>query len=205
MNPMTHFTLTGLLCLTLHTQAQTITKPTPAGSVDEPFSLPGQTYTTSKLFTATTVKRQANRCPITVHKGHVYAIYARQGDERMMVAKIPLDGSPAVIQPLCPDSNAPGAILSENNHKVWVIQVDRAGYVHICGNMHTSPTVLFWRSNKPEDISAFTYSVGNPAIDVPIAGGPSFPTLRSAPNGQIFWNAQQGTPSLSSYDESTKK
>ncbi|MCE9606136.1 MAG: BNR repeat-containing protein [Planctomycetia bacterium] len=183
------------------------------GPVDEPFLLTSQTFTTRTLFTTASINRNANSCKTAVYRGNVYTIYARQGDERMMVAKIPLDGSAAASQPLVggTDPKARGYTASNNNHKTWQIAVDRAGYIHVTGDMHTRMDMGYWRSKKPEDISSFTQILeydappGTP-LPFPISKHTTFPHFRKDRKGQLFWSAQQSSSflPLCSYDETTR-
>jgi len=176
-------------------------------------------YKTTTLFTTTSVIAKANTFQIWVHKGNVYAIYALPGDpgdwrsRRMMVAKIALDGSGAVTHPLVAGTNPAvrGYCLSPNNHKTWEIAVDRAGYIHVCGDMHTHMDMGYWRSDKPEDVSSFTQiewenkPPGTP-LRCPISQNTTFPHFWKDRKGQLFWSAQQSRSFLPfcSYDETTK-
>ncbi len=229
MNRLTSLTFTTLLYSMVNSQAQTSAPPpatagTPlvvpperaaaaTGPVDEPFWLPSHTYTTRKLFTTASINRNANSCRTAVYNEHVYTVYARQGDERMMVATIPLDGSAAASQPLVggADPKARGYTASANNHKVWDVAVDRSGYIHVTGDMHTRMDMGYWRSDKPEDVSSFTQiewedkPPGTP-LKCPISKGTTFPHFWKDRKGQLFWSAQQSSSflPLCSYDETTR-
>lgn len=206
-----HFSavVAGALVLTTLTNSAAAS----TGPVDEPFLLPSQTYTTRKLFTTASINRNANSCRTAVYNGYVYTVYARQGDERMMVAKIPLDGSAAASQTLVgvTDPKARGYTASANNHKVWDVAVDRAGYIHVTGDMHTRMDMGYWRSDKPESISSFTQiewedkPPGTP-LRCPISKGTTFPHFWKDRKGQLFWSAQQSSSflPLCSYDETTR-
>jgi hypothetical protein len=208
---VTTFSAAGAGSVALPTSTNSAAAST--GPVDEPFSLPSQTYKTRKLFTAPSVHRNANSCRTAVYKGNVYTVYARQGDERMMVAKIPLDGSAATIQPLVGGTNpgTRGYKLSGDNHQVWDVAVDRAGYIHVTGDMHTRKEMGYWRSSKPEDVSSFTQigweekPPGTP-MRCPISKGTTFPHFWKDRKGQLFWSAQQSSSfiPLCYYDETTK-
>lgn len=176
-------------------------------------------YKTSTLFTTTSVIANANSFPICVYNGNAYAIYAIPGDasdwrsKRMLVAKIPLSGSGAETHPLVAgtDNKVRGYCLSPNNHKTWEIAVDRAGYIHVSGDMHTHMDQGYWRSNKPEDVSSFTQikwekkPPGNP-LKCPVSRSTTFPHFWKDRKGQLFWSAQQSSNFLPfcSYDETTK-
>jgi hypothetical protein len=176
-------------------------------------------YKTSTLFTTTSVIANANTFDISVYNGNVYAIYALPGDasdwrsKRMMVAKVPFSGSGAVTHPLVAgtDNKVRGYCLSPNNHKTWVIAVDRAGYIHVSGDMHSYMDMGYWRSDKPEDVSSFTQiewekkPPGTPRR-CPISSSTTFPSFYKDRKGQLFWSARQSSSFLPfcSYDETTK-
>ena len=176
-------------------------------------------YKTSTLFTTTSVIANANTFKIWVYNGNAYAIYALPADasgwrsQRIMVAKIPLSGSGAVTQPLVAgtDNKVRGYCLSPNNHKTWEIAVDRAGYIHVSGDMHSHMDMGYWRSDMPEDVSSFTQiewqdkPPGTP-LGCPISQSTTFPHFWKDRKGQVFWSAQQSKSFLPfcSYDETTK-
>jgi hypothetical protein len=183
-----------------------------AASADEPYQLKNQTFQTITLFTAKSITRDGNSCPVAVYNGCVYTVYARQGDERMMVAKVPLNGSAVVTQPLVTvkDNNPKqkGYMASSDNHTVYIIAVDRAGYIHVCGGMHSSK-IVYWRSDRPEDISYFTRIMPDDRLPpetqpCPIAGSISFPHFFSDRHGHLFWTCVQGCGPLCAYDETKK-
>lgn len=177
-------------------------------------------YKTSTLFTTTSIIAKANTFNISVYNGNVYAIYALPADasgdkksRRMMVAKIPLSGSGAVTHPLVAgsDPKVRGYYISDNNHKTWEIAVDRAGYIHVSGDMHSHMDMGYWRSAKPEDVSSFTQITwqdkppGTP-LRCPISESTTFPHFWKDRKGQLFWSAQQSKNFLPfcSYDETTR-
>lgn len=177
-------------------------------------------YKTSTLFTTPSIIANANTFKISVYNGNVYAIYALPADasgdkksRRMTVAKIPLNGSGAVTHPLVAGTNSSvrGYCISDNNHKTWEIAVDRAGYIHVSGDMHSHMDMGYWRSDKPEDVSSFTQiewedkPPGTP-LKCPISESTTFPHFWKDRKGQLFWSAQQSKNFLPfcSYDETTK-
>lgn len=187
----------------------------------QPAPAAAEPYKTSTLFTTESIIANANTFKIWVFNGNVYAIYALPPDasgnkinRRMMVAKIPLSGSGAVTHTLVAgtDPKVRGYCISDNNHKTWEIAVDRAGYIHVSGDMHTRMDMGYWRSDKPEDISSFTQiewedkPPGTP-LRCPISRGTTFPHFRKDRKGQLFWSAQQSSSFLPfcSYDETTKR
>ena len=176
-----------------------------AASADEPYDLKNQAYQTSKLFTAESITRGGmGECTPKVYKGNVYALYMRQGDEVIMVAKVPLNGSEAVTLPLTKNEKT----APKDNHMLFIIEVDRSGYIHVCGGMHSSK-IGYWRSDRPEDISSFTRMMPDDTLPpgtqpCPIAGSITFPLFFSDRHGQLFWTCQQGCGPLCSYDETKK-
>jgi hypothetical protein len=106
------------------------------------------------------------------------------------------------------DTTQKGYTAGKDNHGIYIIAVDRSGYIHVCGGMH-SALITYWRSDRPEDISSFTRHMPDakrPAgkQPCPIAGHITFPHFFSDRHGQLFWTCQQGCGPLCSYDESTK-
>jgi hypothetical protein len=184
-----------------------------AAPADEPYQLKNQTYQTSTLFITKAITRHGmNECEPKVYKGNAYAIYSRQEDERIMVVKVPLNGSAAVTLPLvkvkATDPKQKGYTASSDNHAVYIITVDRSGYIHVCGGVHSGP-VTYWRSDRPEDISSFTHvmpddTLPNDTQPCPIAGSITFPVFLSDRHGKLFWTAVQSCGALCSYDETNK-
>jgi len=90
----------------------------PTASVD------AASYKTTTLFSTQSVIANANTFSTCVYNGNAYTIYALPADAsgwrslRMMVAKIPLNGSGAVTHPLVAGTNnhVRGYCLSPNNY-----------------------------------------------------------------------------------------
>ncbi len=184
-----------------------------AAPADEPYNLMNQAHQTSTLFTTKSITRHGmGGGKPKVYKGNIYALYAREEDERVMVAKVSLNGSAAVTMPLVTVADTTpkqkGYKAPEDNHGQYIIEVDGSGYIHVCGAMHSSH-IVYWRSDRPEDISPFTRKLPDNTLSpgtqpCPIAGSLTFPHFFSARNGQLFWTCQQGDGPLCSYDETTK-
>ena len=176
-----------------------------AAPADEPYPLKHQAHHTSTLFTTKSITRNVmGECTPKVYKGNVYSIYMRKGDEVIMVAKVPLDGSAAVTLPLTKNERT----APDDNHMLFIIEVDRSGYIHVCGGMH-SCKINYWRSARPEDISSFTHIEENDKLPpdtqpCPIAGSITYPLFFSDRHGQLFWTCVQGCGPLCSYDETKK-
>ena len=182
-----------------------------AAPADEPYLLKNQAHQTSTLFTTKSITRDGmGACEPKVYKGNAYVIYMRQGDEKVMVAKVPLNGSAAVTLPLVTgkDTAQKGNTAPSDNHCLYIIAVDRSGYIHVCGGMHSSK-IVYWRSDRPEDISSFTRIMPDDRLPpdtqpCPIAGSITFPQFFSDRQGKLFWNAVQGCGPLCSYDDTKK-
>ncbi|MEI7652354.1 MAG: BNR-4 repeat-containing protein [Verrucomicrobiota bacterium] len=182
-----------------------------AASANEPHQLKNQKFHTSTLFSADSLNRSGmGECVIQVFKGNVYGVYGQQGDERIMVAKVPLDGSAAVTMPLVKgtDTEEKGYRARKDNHSIYIIAVDGSGYIHVCGGMH-SALITYWRSDRPENVSSFSrYTPDDKQPPgkqpCPIAGHITFPHFFSDHHGQLFWSCHQGCGPLCSYDETTK-
>ncbi|MCX7007867.1 MAG: BNR-4 repeat-containing protein [Kiritimatiellaeota bacterium] len=176
-----------------------------AAPADEPYDLKNQARQTSTLFTTKSITRNVmGECTPKVYKGNVYAIYMRKGDEVIMVAKVPLNESKAVPLPLTKNERT----APSDNHSLFILTVDRSGYIHVCGGMHSSK-INYWRSDRPEDISSFTHIAEDDKLPpntqpCPIAGSITYTLFFSDRHGQLFWTCVQGCGPLCSYDETKK-
>ena len=88
---------------------------------------------------------QNKRSAVYGYKGNAYKIFILPG-YKTMIAKIPLDGSEVQTAPL-------GDVTNSDNHRYYDVAADSAGYIHVSGNMHSTPIVRHWISKNPEDIS----------------------------------------------------
>lgn len=89
-----------------------------------------------------------------VYNGNVYMFILLPGLKTMIV-KVPLDGGTVQMVPLMPDH-----ITGDDPHRYYAIGADSLGYIHITGDMHSSPFVKHWISKKPEDVSEFAFAAG---------------------------------------------
>lgn len=109
---------------------------------------------------------------VTTYKGSIYYIYVNP-ERQMVVAKI--TGSKIQLN-IVFDIEMP---WNEKWHVCPTIGVDKKGYIHICGDMHNDKWKYF-RSNKPEDITAWTKR-----NDLP-GSGVTYPTIFYDNNREMF-------------------
>jgi hypothetical protein len=119
---------------------------------------PVETFTTGDEFTLDTHGDNgadfANA--IVSNKGAIYYAYI-DGALNGCIAKKDANGSitTAVVRP---------GMTLDNHHFEISIAIDAEGYIHWAGDMHQS-NIIYYRSNKPEDINSFTaynfdYAIG---------------------------------------------
>jgi hypothetical protein len=80
-------------------------------------------------------------------------------DARLLVARIDAQGqvSSNVLKPKC--SN-----VKDLWHLAPSVGIDRDGYVHVAGDLHYNPW-QYWVSERPGDVSAFTFRGNLPETD----------------------------------------
>ncbi len=176
-----------------------------ADPVDEPYWLASQSHTTSTLFSVPTNNRgNMGHCRPKVYNGYVYGLYFRDPDTRTMIYKAALDGSSFVSAPLTATASGAGAVANpaNDNHYDFEVTVDRVGYIHVTGAMHTGPR-HHWYSTNPEDVSAFRFSQASGEELIP-GDNVTFASFMTDRHGQLFWHSDQGDGALISYDETTR-
>ena len=95
--------------------------------------------------------RFMDRVSTYVYNGNVY-LWVLLPEFKTTIVKVPLDGSTVQMYPLMP-----GHTTGDDPHRYYRIAADSLGYVHVCGDMHSSPFVKHWISKRPEDISEFCF------------------------------------------------
>lgn len=127
------------------------------------------------------------------HNGNVYLVVYMAGLSPNVV-KIPLDGSKVQMAPLEPGFAVGG---KGDPHRYFVIDCDTAGYIHVVGDMHSSPPVKHWISTKPEDISAFVRTEGADNPHKPHGKGVTYPAFSSSPDGVLYLAIRSSVPAYS--------
>lgn len=152
--------------------------------------------------------------PITTWHGNTYFIYI-DGDQRPVVGKIK-DGE-VITAFLDTIESDPYRVRNEGHHK-FGMGIDKDGYIHITGNMHnytygvdygsyypgiypdrydadTGNHMLYWKSEKPEDISKFEFIGGNNSKVIP-GKTFSYVTFLNDRNGDLFaqYRSSVGVP-----------
>ena len=84
--------------------------------------------------------RFMNRVTTHVYKGHAY-LWVLLPEYKTMIVKAPLDGGKAQMYPLMP-----GHTTGSDPHRYYTIAADALGYIHVVGDMHSSPIVKHWIS-----------------------------------------------------------
>lgn len=117
-------------------------------------------------------------------------------------------------------------ILENDSHQFFAIGVDKLGYIHVFGDMHNFPRYnsdhlparyanakcMYWRSDKPEDISGFTF-YGNKFGDCPYGTSFTYPQIFYDQDGGIYFSArvrsetarQYAAVNYNRYNEATKQ
>ncbi len=110
---------------------------------------------------------------------------------RPMVTQIARDGAVTAV-PLDPN---PDYTASPDGHNRFTMGIDRTGYIHIIGDMHgyapwagtyvkryQYQNMLYWRSNKPLDVTGgFTYAGG-------LASATAFPGVEWGGDSRFFYD-----------------
>ena len=96
--------------------------------------------------------RFMERVTTHVYNGNAYLWVLLPGYKTMIV-KVPLQGGETQMCPLMP-----GHVTGSDPHRFYTIAADAQGYIHVVGDMHSSPYVKHWVSKSPENISEFVYT-----------------------------------------------
>jgi len=153
-----------------------------------PYDLEQETYKTELLFSYDgcsdhPVMRHCGKP--TVFGKYIYAAIIAHG-RVPRVLQIPLDGDgPAKIGRLEPE-----VWIGDDAHKYFAVAVDKAGYIHLTGNMHGGPW-KYWISAKPEDVSKF---VKASAAQIPPGGGITYPHFSTDRNGNLYLSSRGSAP-----------
>lgn len=106
-----------------------------------------------------------------------------------------------------PLDQQPDYITQEDGHHRYSIGVDKNGYIHVTGDMHgytiqttgvvhpyplryQKKLILYWRSNKPNDVTGgFSFMGGNAATAIP-GGGWLQGFFFADNNGELYYTSQ---------------
>lgn len=118
-------------------------------------------------------------------------------ERRMTVAQRSLDSTEWRFERL-------PSVLGWDSHSDVVLAVDRAGYVHVSGNMHGQKLVYF-RSAEPHDISVFEA----PGMVGTLERRVSYPVFLRGPEGRLFFQYRDGKSGdgvqiVNAYDVATR-
>lgn len=159
--------------------------------------------------------------PVASFNGCTYFVWCNAA-RRPFVTKIDSSGA-VTTAPLDPDT----AYVAQNDgHHKFSLGIDSNGYIHVAGDMHNYPNnlpylskylgkkIMYWVSNFPEDVSAFTFKGGDPVRAIP-GYGFSYGSFYSDNNGVLYfmargkvhekghWPGEHGV-TLSRYDVTTQ-
>jgi hypothetical protein len=95
--------------------------------------------------------------------------------------------------------------LGWDSHNSIALAIDRAGYLHLAGNMHSSPLVYF-RATRPNDAASLQRV---PAMTAAPEDHVTYPVFSHAPDGALLFQYRygrsgQGDTFTNRYDESTR-
>jgi hypothetical protein len=124
--------------------------------------------------------RFMDRVSTYVYNGNVY-LWVLLPEFKTTIVKVPLDGSTAQMYPLMP-----GHTTGHDPHRYYRIAADSLGYIHVCGDMHSSPFVKHWISKRPEDISEFVFAAGEGSNRGPQGLRATYPHFYRSPDGVLY-------------------
>lgn len=76
------------------------------------------------------------------------------------------------------------AVANDRYHMAPSIGIDNDGYIHVTGGMHGADQWLYWVSDRPEDITAFTYK--GDAKQSPPGRHITYPRFYNDRNGTLY-------------------
>jgi hypothetical protein len=132
--------------------------------------------------------RFMNRVSNHVYNGNVY-LWVLLPEFKTIIVKVPLDGGKAQMYPLMP-----GHVTGSDPHRFYTIAADAQGYIHVVGDMHSSPHVKHWISKKPEDISEFVFTSGLGSNKRPQGCNVTYPHLFRSPDGVLYHSIRCADP-----------
>jgi hypothetical protein len=124
----------------------------------------------------------------TVYNGNVY-LFILLPEFKTMIVKVPLDGGKVQMEPLMP-----GHVTGNDPHRYYAIDADSLGYIHVTGDMHSSPFVNHWISKKPEDISEFVFAAGLGSNKGPQGRIVTYPRFFRSPDGVLYHEIRCADP-----------
>ena len=83
------------------------------------------------------------------------------------------------------DTISPAGSVADDAHNHSSIGIDKNGYIHVAGNMH-SIAWNYWVSDNPEDISSFTFHGGPMNANLIGSFGVSYPNFRQDQNNELY-------------------
>ena len=166
------------------------------------YHIPSETYTTSVVWSDTatsSMNYKSWNTQVTYYNGNTYVVYVAGSSSnlRAKIAKITPTGATETFLDL-PDYN-----VKNDPHHQFSIGVDDKGFIHVAGDMHNYPnantshmptrfhngTVMYWKSDNPEDISGFTW-LGDISGSCPAGYGNSYGSFFNDHHGRLYFTAR---------------
>jgi BNR repeat-containing family member len=132
--------------------------------------------------------RFMDRVTCHVYNGNVY-LWVLLPELKTHIVKVPLDGGKAQMDPLMP-----GHTTGSDPHRYYTIAADALGYIHVVGDMHSSPIVKHWISKRPEDISEFVFTSNLGDNKRPQGYNVTYPHLFRSPDGVLYHSIRCAEP-----------
>jgi regulation of enolase protein 1 (concanavalin A-like superfamily) len=138
--------------------------------------------------------------PLWHFHGSTYFVWVNDAN-RPFVTKI-ANGSAQTV----PLDDNPDYTASPDKHNLYSMGIDKNGLIHIAGDMHNYTTttssagyppryqfqgMMYWKSNKPEDVSSgFAFVGGKDAPTTMPGTGYSYGRFFTDNNGELFYSAR---------------
>lgn len=118
---------------------------------------------------------------LLTHGNDQYVVYYN-ADRQMVVAQREIDGDTWVKQPL-------DTFIGWDSHNYVTMAVDRAGHLHVSGNMHNVPLIYF-RTTTPGDVTSL---VRVPTmVDSATEQKVTYPVFLHGPSGELLFRHRDG-------------
>ena len=139
---------------------------------------------------------------ISTFNGYTYLVYVDYSFKIHLV-KIEPDKITAT-ESILKDLDGNDYIMRNDNHHRWSIGIDEKGYIHVAGDMHNysvfssdshMPANMqdgncnYWRSDKPENISSFTWH-GKTSESSPVGTGWTYIRFINDHQGRLYFSGR---------------
>lgn len=166
-----------------------------------PYDINNESYTTTTVWeTQGLTSMNSWGTQVTYYEGNTYIVYivGPSSAPRVKVVKVTSAGTATEVYLEPADYH----ILHDGHHG-FAIGVDEDGYLHITGDMHNYPhanighlpsryqsgTVMYWKSDHPEDITSFTWLGDSPGMR-PAGFGHSYASFFNDHRGRLYYSSR---------------